>query len=235
MFADCAPRYDRLNRTLSAGVDVLWRRRTVKRVLACFDRAPRVLDLCSGTGDLALALARAGCEVVGADFCPEMLERAVDKRRRRSPDLPFIAADAEHLPFEDASFDVATVAFGIRNVHDPRRGLEEMARVVRPGGSVFVLEFSKPRAPVFGPAYLWYFRRVLPRIGRLLAPSARRHEAYDYLPESVLRFPEREDFVALMVEAGLGDARYELLTLGIASLYQAQVPAALPSTSLPLR
>lgn len=227
MFADCAPRYDRLNRTLSAGVDVLWRKHTVRRALQ--DKDPkqlRVLDLCSGTGDLALAFAREGCSVVGADFCPEMLYRGNEKRLARSDldgDLRFVAADAQRLPFVDNEFDIATVAFGIRNVHAPRRGLQELARVVRPGGRVFVLEFSKPRARIVGPLYLWYFRKVLPKIGKLLAPAARKHEAYDYLPESVMRFPEREEFCALMVEAGLVSAEYEPLSFGIASLYSASV------------
>ncbi|MCB9880890.1 MAG: bifunctional demethylmenaquinone methyltransferase/2-methoxy-6-polyprenyl-1,4-benzoquinol methylase UbiE [Planctomycetes bacterium] len=224
MFADVAPRYDRMNRTLSAGVDVLWRRHTVRRVLAGQNRRLRVLDVCSGTGDLALALARAGCDVVGTDFCAEMLERAMTKRREATNDVRFLAADTQRLPFDDGEFDVATVAFGIRNVHDPRVGLADMRRVVKPGGRVFVLEFSKPKTRLVGPAYLWYFRKVLPRLGRILAPATRRHEAYDYLPESVLRFPEREEFVRLMQDAGLEDARFEPLTFGIASLYEGRKP-----------
>lgn len=226
MFADVAPRYDLVNRTLSGGVDVLWRKRTIKRALHGLDHAPRVLDVCSGTGDLALAFERAACDVVGADFCREMIYCGEDKRRRAQREgLRFVVADAQRLPFDDDAFDVAAVAFGIRNVHDPCVALREMARVVRPGGRVLVLEFSRPRSKVIGPLYLWYFRKILPRIGKWIAPAARKHAAYDYLPESVMRFPEREDFCALMGEAGLVDARYELLSFGIASLYQARVPA----------
>ena len=229
MFADCAPRYDRLNRTLSAGIDVLWRRRTLRRALEGQTvRGLRVLDVCSGTGDLALAFAARGCSVMGVDFCKEMLFCGAQKRRARElpGELGFVAADAQHLPFEDDSFDVATVAFGIRNVHDPLQGLRELERVLRPGGRVLVLEFSKPRTKLIGPAYLWYFRKVLPKLGKLLAPATRRHEAYDYLPESVMRFPEREEFCAVLEAAGLQGAQHTLLSFGIACLYEAQVPAA---------
>ena len=230
MFAGVAPRYDFLNRTLSLGIDSLWRRRTVRRVLADaaeggVERRLRVLDLCTGTGDLALAFARAGCDVVAADFCPEMLVLGEAKRHSANggDDVRFVGADAQHLPFDDDAFDAATVAFGIRNVHDPMRGLRELARVVRPGGGVYVLEFSKPKAPVVGPLYGLYFRHVLPRIGRMLSPKSRGADAYGYLPESVQRFPDREDFCELLRSAGLVDPRFELLSFGIASLYSARV------------
>lgn len=227
MFADCAPKYDFLNHTLSGGVDRLWRRHTVRRALEPFvaGQDAQVLDLCSGTGDLALAFAAKGCSVIGADFCPEMLEIGERKRRaaKRAQGLRFLAADAQALPFEDDRFDLATVAFGIRNVQDPQRGLAEMRRVVRPGGKVFVLEFSRPRTPVFGPAYMWYFQNVLPRMGSLLSRGSRNSKAYEYLPESVLEFPDREDFVSLMQAAGLSDCRYRLLSFGIAALYEGTV------------
>lgn len=222
MFAGVAPRYDLLNRTLSGGVDVLWRRQTVRSALeggrAC---DLRVLDLCTGTADLALAFAARGCDVVGADFCPEMLLVGERKRRRVSagPRVRLVGADALRLPFVDDSFDVATVAFGIRNVADPVRGLAEMVRVVRRGGRVLVLEFSRPRAPVLGSLYLWYFRRVLPRLGAMLSPKSRKSRAYEYLPESVMKFPEREGFLDLMRDAGLVDVSFRSLSLGIAALY----------------
>lgn len=227
MFADCAPRYDFLNHTLSGGVDRLWRRHTVRRALEPFTDGQRasVLDLCSGTGDLALAFAAKDCSVIGADFCPEMLVIGERKRQgaKGAQGLRFLAADAQALPFLDDRFDLATVAFGIRNVQDPQRGLAEMRRVVKPGGRVFVLEFSKPRTPILGPAYMWYFRHVLPRMGALLSRGSRDSQAYQYLPDSVLEFPDREDFVGLMQAAGLTDCRYRLLSFGIAALYEGTV------------
>lgn len=227
MFADVAPRYDFLNHTLSGGVDRLWRRHTVSRALEPFGDAKdaRVLDLCSGTGDLALAFAAKGSSVIGADFCPEMLEIGEQKRRGAKGGLclGFLAADAQALPFAEDQFDLATVAFGIRNVQDPECGLAEMRRVVKPGGKVYVLEFSRPRTPILGPAYMWYFRHVLPRLGSWLSRGSRDSKAYDYLPESVLEFPDREAFLDLMRAAGLTDCSYRLLSFGIAALYEGRV------------
>lgn len=164
MFAGVAPRYDRANRLLSLGVDRLWRRAVVRA--ASTGPGMRVLDVCAGTGDLAFAFARSGAEVIGSDFCPEMLRGTRRKRGAggaRGPE--FVAADTLRLPFPADHFDVASVAFGIRNVADPVAAMAEMGRVVVPGGRVFVLEFARPRIPVFGPLYLLYFRRVL-QIGR---------------------------------------------------------------------
>jgi demethylmenaquinone methyltransferase/2-methoxy-6-polyprenyl-1,4-benzoquinol methylase len=225
MFADVAPRYDFLNRTLSAGADVRWRRAAVRQALAGGNGTPpRVLDLCTGTGDLALAFAARGSDVVGTDFCPEMLILGERKRRRAaSTRVCFLAADALLLPFPAAVFDVASVGFGIRNVADPLRCLREMARVVRPGGRVLVLEFARPRMPLVGSLYLCYFRHVLPRLGALLSPRSRGRHAYAYLPETVLAFPDRDDFVDLMRQAGLVDPSYRLLSFGIAALYLATV------------
>ena len=221
MFAEVAPGYDRANRALSCGIDVWWRRRTVRAV--GLRAGERGLDACTGTGDLALALQRAGARVVGADFCAPMLARARAKTAPR-PDGPrWVAADTLALPFPPASFDFATVAFGIRNVADPRAALRELARVVRPGGRVVVLEFSKPRVPLLGAAYRFYFRRVLPRLGALVAGA--RNGAYRYLHDSVMAFPEREQFLALMREAGLGACRMRLLTGGIAAVYRGEVVA----------
>lgn len=227
MFAGVAPRYDFLNHALSGGIDVLWRRRTVREALSPDEGRPLlVLDVCTGTADLALAFAARGCEVVGADFCQEMLAIGEQKRRRKGAGvrLRLLNADALRLPFADDQFDVASVAFGIRNLEDPVRGLREMARVVRPGGRVLVLEFALPRAPLFGRLYGWYFRHVLPRVGSLLAERSRDSGAYRYLPDSVVRFPERGDFIRLMHRAGLAQARYDLLSWGIAALYVGQVP-----------
>ncbi|MFQ5503299.1 MAG: class I SAM-dependent methyltransferase [Planctomycetota bacterium] len=222
MFAAVAPRYDLLNHTLSGGIDVLWRRRVVRDALRGFDGQAHVLDVCTGTGDLAFAFARRRHDVVALDFCLEMLSLGRDKRRQDASCPRFLGADAHCLPFPDGVFDVAAVAFGIRNVQDPARGLAEMARVVRPGGRVCVLEFARPRVPLLGSLYSWYFRRVLPWIGGLLSRGNRG--AYDYLRDSVLAFPERAEFCALLKGAGLEVVDYRLLSFGIAALYSGRVP-----------
>lgn len=216
MFAEVAPGYDRANRVLSCGIDLYWRRAAI--AVAKVRAGERALDVCAGTGDLTLALARAGARAVGADFCQPMLQRAVKKAMQRTP---FLCADALQLPFVDASFDLCTVAFGIRNVADPVAGLREMARVVRPGGRVLVLEFCRPRLPLLSKAYLFYFRRVLPRLGRWISRSD--NGAYDYLPASVMQFPERGEFLSLMREAGLDRPVQRLLTGGIAAIYRGEV------------
>ncbi|MBL8756403.1 MAG: ubiquinone/menaquinone biosynthesis methyltransferase [Planctomycetes bacterium] len=218
MFAEVAPGYDRANRALSLGIDTRWRRRTVRTVAV--QPNERGLDVCSGTGDLAFALQREGAQVVGADFCPPMLVRAV-RKAGSAPGPRFLAGDTLALPFRDATFDFVTVAFGIRNVSDPVAGLREMARVTRPGGRVVVLEFSKPRVPLLGAAYRFYFGRVLPRLGAWI--SGARNDAYRYLHDSVMQFPEREAFLALMVEAGLRSPTLQLLTGGIAAIYRGEV------------
>jgi demethylmenaquinone methyltransferase/2-methoxy-6-polyprenyl-1,4-benzoquinol methylase len=220
MFADVAPGYDRANHALSFGVDTWWRRQTVREVGVA--PGERGLDVCTGTGDLSLALQRAGADVVGADFCAPMLVRAAAKvAGARRPGVRFLAGDAMSLPFADATFHFATVAFGIRNVSDARGALREMARVVRPGGRIVVLEFTKPRFPVLGHAYRFYFRRILPRLGRLI--SGVKSDAYQYLHDSVMAFPERQEFLELMRSAGLRQPRMRLLTGGIAAIYRGEV------------
>ena len=220
MFARVARRYDRANHLLSLGIDRLWRRTAVRA--AGLTPGARVLDVCAGTGDLAFAFGRAGAAVIGADFCPEMLQRTHKKSQGDGAHRPvFLAADTLDLPFAGGQFDVVSVAFGIRNVADPVAALREMRRVARPGGRVIVLEFARPRLAVLGPLYLFYFRRVLPRLGRWITGDT--GGAYSYLPASVLAFPEREDFLELMRRAGLESASYRLLTGGIAALYRAEV------------
>ena len=224
MFAEVAPGYDRANRALSLGIDVWWRRRTVQ--MAGLRPGERALDVCCGTGDLTFALRAAGAVVTGTDFCSPMLAKTHTKTHgkgaagERAP-IPFVVGDAMQLPFADGSFDLATVAFGIRNVADPRAALREMARVVRPGGRVVVLEFTKPRVPLLGAAYRFYFRRVLPRLGGWI--SGARNGAYRYLHDSVMAFPERSDFLELMLAAGLHSPRLRLLTGGIAAVYRGEV------------
>ncbi|WP_145030869.1 bifunctional demethylmenaquinone methyltransferase/2-methoxy-6-polyprenyl-1,4-benzoquinol methylase UbiE [Caulifigura coniformis] len=231
MFGGIAPRYDLLNHTLSGGVDTYWRARTV-RLVKPEGTAP-ILDLCTGTGDLAFAYARAGqlkTPIVGADFTPEMIELANAKREKAEAAgkvppglLKFLVADAQELPFESDSFQIVSVAFGLRNVADTMRGLKEMVRVCRPGGQVAVLEFSKPQNRAFNALYQAYFRTVLPRIGQVVSGS--RDLAYEYLPQSVAAFPCGRELTALMEQAGLEKTQFKPLTFGIATLYWGRKPA----------
>jgi demethylmenaquinone methyltransferase/2-methoxy-6-polyprenyl-1,4-benzoquinol methylase len=211
MFASIASRYDRANTILSAGVHHLWRRRAVRRVGV--RRGQRVLDCATGTGDLAIAFRNAGAEVVGTDFTPEMIALA----RAKAPAIRFDVADVTSLPFSDDSFDVASIAFGIRNVADPAKGISEMARVVRPGGRVVVLEFGQPRNRVARSLYGSYRRHFLPRLGGAVTGD---RAAYEYLETSTAKFPCGADFVALMrASAPFANITFEPLTLGIAYLY----------------
>lgn len=220
MFDRIAPRYDLLNRAMTAGMDGSWRRAAAAAAdLAAGDRA---LDVCTGTGDLALELAdrvTALGEVVGVDFAPAMVVRARAKAAARGRSVDFRVADALDLPFPDAAFDAATVAFGIRNVADLDAGLAEMARVVRPGGRMVVLEITTPaRLRRF---YGLWFDRVVPRLGRVLG---RDGAAYAYLPASVRRFPEPPALAARMAAAGLVDVRWRPLAFGIVALHRGTVP-----------
>jgi demethylmenaquinone methyltransferase/2-methoxy-6-polyprenyl-1,4-benzoquinol methylase len=215
MFSAIASRYDRANDVLSAGVHHLWRRRCVRA--SGVRPGDRVLDCATGTGDLAIAFRRvvgAKGSVTGTDFTPEMIELA----RAKGSDVVFEVADVTELPFDDASFDVASISFGIRNVGDPRRGLAEMARVVRPGGRVVVLEFGQPPSPLVAALYDRYRRHVLPRLGGAVTGE---RQAYEYLETSAARFPCGDDFVALMRESAPFD-RVDAwpLTFGIAWLYR---------------
>ena len=220
MFAEVAPGYDRANRLLSLGIDRAWRRRAV--AVAGVRRGERALDVCAGTGDLALLLARAGARVVAADFCAPMLQRTAPKAAALGDGRPrLLVADALALPFAPASFDLCTVAFGIRNVADPRTALRELRRVTQPGGRIVVLEFCKPRAPLLGGAYRFYFRHLLPRLGRWI--NGADNDAYAYLPASVLAFPERDAFLSLMRDAGFTAPRQTILSCGIAAIYRAEV------------
>ena len=217
MFAEIAPRYDLVNRMLSGGIDVLWRRTTVRR--APPPAAGAILDVCTGTGDLALAYARTagpGVRIVASDFCRPMLDRGVEKSRRAGLPIEWVEADAQALPFPAASFDLVTVAFGLRNIADTARGLAEMARVTRPGGTLAILEFSLPRNPVVRAGYLWYFRRVLPAVGNAVARNA--SDAYTYLNRSVEEFPSGESLAALIRVAGFDRVDAVPLTFGIATL-----------------
>jgi demethylmenaquinone methyltransferase/2-methoxy-6-polyprenyl-1,4-benzoquinol methylase len=220
MFAAIAPRYDLLNHLLSLNIDRAWRRR-VTRLVPPVGNDP-ILDICTGTGDLALAYDRAAhgrVPIAAADFCHPMLVRGVAKTaaRQAAGRVRFVEADSQQLPFPDDTFQIACVAFGLRNVTDTDRGLAEMVRVTRPGGRVAILEFSKPRHWLFGRAYRFYFRHLLPRVGQWFSRSP--DAAYHYLPASVLAFPDYEELLARMRRHGLDDCRYQPLTFGIATLY----------------
>ncbi|HEY6834865.1 MAG TPA: bifunctional demethylmenaquinone methyltransferase/2-methoxy-6-polyprenyl-1,4-benzoquinol methylase UbiE [Gaiellaceae bacterium] len=207
MFDRIAPVYDAMNRVMTAGLDGRWRRETASAVVRPGDR---VLDSCCGTGDLAVACVRAGGRVTGLDFSERMLERA----RRKSGEIEWVQGDALALPFEDDSFDAATVGFGVRNLEDLERGLAEMARVLRPGGKVGVLEITRPKG-VLEPFYNVWFCRVVPVLGKLLPGG----KAYTYLPASVKRFPGPEDLADLLREAGFSEVRYRLFAGGIVALH----------------
>lgn len=214
MFDLISPRYDFLNHLLSLNTDALWRRRAAER---CGPDPKRVLDVCSGTGDLALELRRRwGCEVVGTDFAFRMLSRARIKGGR-TPGLRFQQADTLHLPFRDGTFDACTVAFGLRNVADMNAGIREMVRVVKPGGRVVILEFATPPSRFLRRGYLFYFTRVLPAIGELIAPA--RRGAYRYLPDSVAAWPGPEELTSALERAGLVEAGFERLTCGVAAVH----------------
>lgn len=221
MFGEIAPSYDRMNHLLSMQVDRYWRWWTVRK-LRPQGELP-ILDVCTGTGDLALAFYRhtqGKTEIVASDFCPEMLQIGERKKQRAGiPDdrLTFVEADAQSLPFDSNRFQIVSVAFGLRNVTNTDRGLAEMTRVCAPGGKVAVLEFSTPTWQPFKGLYGWYFRHVLPRIGQMLARN--QSDAYNYLPRSVGQFPQGEELAAKMRSAGLSKVDYYALTGGIATLY----------------
>lgn len=226
MFRQIAPRYDLMNHLLSLNVDRYWRRRAVARLR--IEPGLPILDTCTGTGDLAIAVARKSprsVDVVGSDFCHAMLEIARDKGNQESDsgDLTFLEADSQSLPFADDTFQCVTVAFGLRNVADTDRGLREMVRVCRRGGQVLVLEFSRPRLWGLRQLYGFYFRHILPRIGQWFARNDK--SAYRYLPESVGQFPDGEALAERMRAAGLVDVRFTPLTAGVATIYEGIKPA----------
>lgn len=216
MFRTISPGYDRANTVLSGGVHHLWRRRAVRWSGA--RTGDRVLDCATGTGDLAIAFRKVVGDsgtVTGTDFVPEMIELA----RRKSADVRFEVADVTALPYADESFDITSISFGIRNVNDPAKGIDELARVLRPGGRVMVLEFGQPPNRAFGALYDAYRRHVLPRIGGMVTGD---RGAYEYLETSAARFPCADEFVALMRHsASFTSIEFIPLTFGIAYLYRA--------------
>jgi demethylmenaquinone methyltransferase/2-methoxy-6-polyprenyl-1,4-benzoquinol methylase len=227
MFAAIARRYDLLNHLLSLGLDLGWRRTAAKALQEVLSRPGSVAaDLCCGTGDLAFALSRFSAgTVVGADFCYPMLQRAVRKlphsvlqyrRARPKPQVLFLGADTLQLPFPDSSLDLVASAFGFRNLANYEMGLQEMFRILKPGGSIGILEFSRVHWPVFGPVFRLYLRALLPRIGDQIAGV---RGPYRYLHDSVTQFPDQNHLAAMMGRAGFSSVRYQNLMGGVAALH----------------
>ncbi len=221
MFDNIAPTYDRLNHILSANIDKLWRRRVVRIVRRMHPH--RILDVATGTGDLAIMMARKieGCRILGVDLSEQMLAIAREKVAARGLDehIMLSVGDAEHLDLADGCVDVITVAFGVRNFENIEQGLREMRRTINEGGHIVILEFSTPQNKLFGALYRWYSHKVLPFIGRLVS---RDGAAYDYLPSSVDEFPKPERFMEMLREAGFKNCKARSQSLGIAQIYTAE-------------
>jgi demethylmenaquinone methyltransferase/2-methoxy-6-polyprenyl-1,4-benzoquinol methylase len=218
MFNSIAWRYDFLNHFLSFGVDRLWRKRAIKIIFREY-RNPSILDVATGTGDLAITAMRYNpSKITGIDISANMLKIGRQKviKKGYAEKIELIEGDSEKLPFNDNVFDVAMVAFGVRNFADPLKGLTEMQRVVRSGGMIMVLEFSKPQSFPFRPVYNFYFRRILPFFGQLFSKDK---SAYTYLPESVMSFPDNEEFLKLLGQSGFTGTKQVKLTGGVASIY----------------
>jgi demethylmenaquinone methyltransferase / 2-methoxy-6-polyprenyl-1,4-benzoquinol methylase len=212
MFARISSRYDLLNHLLSANIDKRWRRATIRKLRPLLPKGARVLDVACGTGDLSIEIfERTGAEVVGLDFCRPMLDLA----RQKTQQIDFVEGDALGLPFADQTFDAVTIGFGLRNLSSVESGLDELRRILKPGGRVAILEFSQPTARGFRALVNFYYARVLPRFGGLLSSRS----AYEYLPDSISRFPNQEKLAELMGNAGFDDVSFENLTGGIAALH----------------
>lgn len=218
MFDSIAWRYDFLNHFLSFGVDRLWRRRAI-RLIGKTHKPEFILDVATGTADLAISALKLNPEkITGIDISESMLEIGREKilKKGLSQRIQLLRGDSEKIEFNNDSFDVAMVAFGVRNFADPLSGLKEMRRVIKPGGMVMVLEFSKPSHFPFRQIYNFYFLNILPFFGRFFSKDK---NAYRYLPESVMRFPDNEEFLRLLAEAGFIDSKQIKLSGGIASIY----------------
>ena len=218
MFSGIAGRYDLLNHLLSANVDKRWRRKVSRELEAVLsDPSAVVLDVACGTGDLSIELRNRGqASVIGTDFCRPMLAIADEKSGAAGLGIPFVEGDGLRLSFPNGAFDAVTIAFGLRNFSSWERGLEELHRVLKPSGRLVVLEFSSPVIPGFRQAFRLYFSKILPRIGGIVSGS---RGAYEYLPDSVSRFPDQKGLAGLMRQIGFSDVKYTNLTGGIAAIH----------------
>jgi len=218
MFSGIATKYDFLNHFLSVNIDKRWRKLVSQKLKDILEKpAARVLDVACGTGDLSLELQKTGkAKVFGTDFCRPMLEIAFDKNEKNVVKIPYVEADGMNLSFADASFDAVTIAFGLRNFSNWQAGLREFHRILKPGGKLVILEFSTPIIPGFRQAFQFYFSNILPRIGGAVSGS---RGAYEYLPDSVSKFPDQKNLAKMMRETGFSDVEYKNLTGGIAAIH----------------
>jgi len=218
MFARISPRYDLLNHLLSVNIDRRWRQAVSRKLRPLLPAKGLLLDVACGTGDLSVALfENTGAQVIGLDFCRPMLELAT----RKAPQLRLVEGDALQLPFADFSFDAVTIGFGLRNLSSVERGLTELRRVLKPQGWAAILEFSRPVAPGFRALATVYCNWVLPRVGRLISGS---RSAYEYLPDSIWRFPDQQKLAAMMCKAGFEEVAFQNLTAGVAALHTGRRP-----------
>lgn len=213
-FNKIASNYDRLNHIMTLGMDRLWRRRSVKRLISGFIHKPKVLDIACGTGDMMVELTTQGCDVIGVDLSEEMLAIAAQKCK-----APTMIADAEQLPFPDASFDAVTCAFGIRNFVHLEKGLSEMSRVLKPSGQLVLIELATPDSPLVRPFYNLYTRHIIPQLGKRLAGN---REAYTYLPTSIERFPKGKAMLSKLYAAGFQPQEHKYF-FGVCRLYHCQL------------
>ena len=218
MFSGIATKYDFLNHFLSVNIDKKWRRLVAKKLKSVLENADAlVLDVACGTGDLSLELQRnAAAKVIGTDFCRPMLDIAFDKNEQVETKIPYLEADGMNLSFADETFEAVTIAFGLRNFSNWQNGLIELRRVLKTGGKLVILEFSTPLIPGFRQAFQFYFSNILPRIGGVVSGS---RGAYEYLPDSVARFPDQKNLVKMMQETGFAEVEYKNLTGGIAAIH----------------
>ncbi len=218
MFSRISPKYDFLNHFLSVNIDKIWRKLVAKKLKDVLDRQDAVvLDVACGTGDLSIELqTKAAAKIIGTDFCRPMLEFAAEKNAKENVSIPYVEADALSLPFAERSFDAVTIAFGLRNLANWEDGLQELLRILKPNGKLVVLEFSSPVIPGFRQIFQFYFKGILPKIGGVFSGS---RGAYEYLSESVSRFPDQKNLAKMMTDVGFSDVEYKNLTGGVAAIH----------------
>jgi demethylmenaquinone methyltransferase/2-methoxy-6-polyprenyl-1,4-benzoquinol methylase len=223
MFDKIVPRYDLMNHIMTGGLDIHWRKMVAKEAALLADRtSQRVLDVATGTGDLAFAIRKAGVpEVVGLDFSTEMIARAKEKAASQAGGVTFMVGDGMNLPFEDASFDACTISFGLRNMEDYTAAIAEMTRILKPGGKFICLEMTPFRRPFLGPLFRFYFEAVVPVVGGILSGNLK---AYTYLPRSVKNFPSADGLADICRIAGLTDVRYQILGFGAVAIHSGTKP-----------